>query len=110
MVAAIKGGSLNAHAMIGRLDDGVLLRMKTAAEFMAFSGGDAPLLSKATNIETVVQSGRGAVVPCGKNLFIFNQGGSDLTSEAGRPLGDQVGDTHEILFPGRTTGMRRSLL
>jgi hypothetical protein len=100
MVCAIEGCPLNLDAVVGGLDDGILFCMEAPAEFMPFSGRNLLLLAKATDVQTVIQSGGRAVVARRQNLLVLNEDSSHLSSKAGRPLGHETGNVHEILFPG----------
>jgi hypothetical protein len=69
--------------MVGRLDNRILLGMETAAEFVSFPGWDSLPLAEATDVQAMFQSGRGAVVAGGQDLFVFDQHGPYLPSQAG---------------------------
>ena len=107
MVCTIKGGSPDLNAMIGGLDDGILLCMEPAAELMSFSRGDAQFLAKATDFQAMFQSRRSSIVTGRQNLFVSDEHSPYLPSQTGRALCDEMGDVHEIFFPGRS--MRMSL-
>jgi hypothetical protein len=91
--------------VVGRLDNGILLGVKAPAEFMAFSGGDSELFTKATDLQTVGQTGRSSIVSCRQDLLIFDQNGANMSSQTGRAFGDEMGDIHEVFFPGRSEGV-----
>ena len=56
MVGAVKRGSADRHAMIGRLDDRVLFGVQAPAEFMALSGRNSLLLPETAHIKAVLQA------------------------------------------------------
>jgi len=62
MVRAVKGGPTDLHTMVSRLDDGILFRMETTAEFMALSRGNALFLAEATNVQAMFRPRRGSIV------------------------------------------------
>src|SRR5665647_750995 len=62
LVCAVQLGSLNGHAVICRLNDGVLLGVKTAAELVALAGRNAKLLAQASSLGAVAEAARNAVV------------------------------------------------
>ncbi len=107
VVRTVKGGSLDRYSMVGGLDDRVLLGMKAPAELMSFSGRNPLSLAEAPDIQAVFQTGRRAVVTRGQNLFVFDEDGPHLSSNARGPFRDEVSNIHEIFFPGRS--MRRTL-
>jgi len=65
VVGAVERGSSDCHSVISGLNDGVLLSVEATAEFMSFPRGDGLLFAKATDLEAVLQSGRGAIVTGG---------------------------------------------
>jgi len=100
MVCAIEGGTADPHAVVGRLDDGILLCVKASAEFMPLSGGYPLFLAETPDIQTVFRSGRRAVISRRQNLLILHEKCPHLSPETGGPFGHEMGDVHEILFPG----------
>jgi hypothetical protein len=92
--------------MVGCLDNGILLGVKAPTEFMAFSGGNTKLFTKAADIQTVGKAGRSPIVPCRKDLLIFNKNGTHMSSQTRRAFGHKMGDIHEVFFPGRSEGMQ----
>jgi hypothetical protein len=107
MVGTVKGGSADPHSMVGGLNNGILFGMETTAEFVPLPRRDAFLLTEASDIQTVLKPRRRPIVTGRQNLLVLDENGSHLSSQTGRPLGDQMGDIHEILFPGRP--MRKNL-
>jgi hypothetical protein len=105
MIGAVKGRPLDPHPMVGCLDNGILLGVKATAEFMAFSGRDTQLFTKATDVQTVGETGRSPIVACGQDLLIFDQNGAHMSSQASRTFGNEMSDIHEVFFPGRSEGM-----
>jgi hypothetical protein len=105
MIGAVKGRPLDPYPMVGRLDNGILLGVKAPAEFMAFSGRDTQLFTKATDVQTVGETGRSPIVACGQDLLIFDQNGAHMSSQTGRAFGNEMGDIHEVFFPGRSVRM-----
>jgi hypothetical protein len=83
VVRAVKRCPLNSHAMVGGLNDCILLGMETPAEFMSLSRRDVQLLAKAASIQAVFDTGWGSIVPRGQNLFIFHKKGTHLSSKTG---------------------------
>jgi hypothetical protein len=53
----------------------------------------------------MLQTGRSSIIACCQNLFVFDEDGSHLPPETGGTLGHEMSDVHEILIPGRPTGM-----
>ena len=90
--------------MISGLNDGVLLSVKTTAEFMSLTRGDGLLLTKATDFEAVFQSSGSAIVTRGQNLLVFDEEGAHLSPETRRTFSHQMGYIHKILFPARPGG------
>jgi hypothetical protein len=107
MVRTVKGGSADLHSVVGGLNNGILLGMETTAEFVSLPGRDALLLTEASDIQTVLKPGRRPIVTRRQNLLVLDENSSHLSSQTGRPLGDETGDIHEILFPGGP--MRKNL-
>ena len=105
MVGAVKGCSTNSHAMVSRLDDCILFCMEAATQFMALPGGDSLFLAEAANVQAVLQARRGSIVTRRQDFLVFDEDRADLPSQAGRALGDEMRDVHEILFPGGSAGM-----
>jgi hypothetical protein len=105
MIGAVKGRSLDPHPVVGCLDNGILLSVKTPAEFMAFSGGNTKLFTKAAHIQTVGEAGRSSIVTCGQDLLIFNKNGAHMSSQTRRAFSHEMGDIHEVFFPGRAEGV-----
>jgi hypothetical protein len=87
--------------MVGGLNNGILLGVEAAAEFVSFPRRDGLLFTKAPHIQAVLKPRRCPIVACRQNLLIFDENRSNLSSQTGRPLGNEMGDIHEILFPGR---------
>jgi hypothetical protein len=56
MVCAIKGGPTNPYAVVGGLDDRILLSMESAAEFMPLPRRNALFFTEATDVQTMFQS------------------------------------------------------
>ena len=50
MVCTVKRGSTDLHSVVSGLNDGILLGMKAATEFMPLSRGDPLFLPEATNL------------------------------------------------------------
>jgi hypothetical protein len=73
--------------------------METAAELMAFAGGNTLLLTKAANIEAVTDAGRRAVITSGENPLVPDQNRADIPSGTGGALGNKLSYRHEILMP-----------
>jgi hypothetical protein len=88
--------------MVGCLDNGILLGVKAPAEFMALSGRDTQLFTKAADVQTVGETGRSPIVACRQDLLIFDQNGAHMSSQASRTFGDEMSDIHEVFFPGRS--------
>jgi len=107
MVRAVKGRSPDLDAMVGSLDNRILLGMKTAAELVPFSGRDPLFLAEATDIQAVFHPGGSSVVTGGQNLLILDEDSPHLPPQASGPLGDEVSNIHKIFFPGGS--MRRTL-
>ena len=103
-VCAIKRGSPDPHPMIGGLDDGILLCMEPAAELMSFPRGDAQSLAKTPNFQAMFQSRGSSIVTRCENLFISDKNSPYLPTQAGRALCDEMGDVHEVFFPGGSKG------
>jgi hypothetical protein len=76
--------------------------MEAAAEFMTLPGRDTQLFPQATDIKTVGNPGRGAIISGGKNVFIFDENGPHLPAQAGRAPGHEMGYFHEIFIPTGT--------
>jgi hypothetical protein len=74
------------------------------AAIVPFPGRDAFSLPKTADIQAVFHPGRGPVVTRGQNLLVFNEEGAHLSAQTGRSFGNQMGDVHEILFPGGPEG------
>jgi len=110
MVGAVQRCPLNSHAVVSGLNDAILFGMEATAEFMSLSGRDAHLPAKAPDVQTVLDPGRGSIVPRSQNFLIFYENGTDLSPETGRSLGDKMGDIHEVFVPGGTDGMMTFLL
>jgi hypothetical protein len=110
MVCAVEDGLGDGDAMVGRLDNGVLFGMETAAQLMTFPGGNGLKFAEAADVEAVPQPGRSTVVTRGQDLFVLDEDGPHMPPEAGGPFGHEMGDVHEIFVPGRTVRMRVLLL
>jgi hypothetical protein len=110
MIGAVEGGSPDPHPMIGCLDDGILFRMESAAEFVAFSRWDAQFLAETPDDQAVLQLRRSPIVTRRQNLLILNEDSPHLPPQASRTFGDEMGNVHEILFPRRSEGMNLLLL
>ena len=107
MVRTIQGSSPDLDAMVGSLDNRILLGMKAAAELVSLSGRNSLFLSEATNIQTVFHPGRSSIVTCGQNLLILDEDSPHLSPQAGGSFGNEVSNIHEIFFPGGS--MRRTI-
>ena len=105
MVGTIQGRPANRDAMIGRLDDGILLGMEAPAKLVALTRRNGLLLPKAADIQTVLQAGGSSVVSCGQDFFVSHQDSTHLPSKARRPFSDEMGDIHEVFVPGRPGGI-----
>ena len=99
MVRTVKSGFADLHPVVSGLNDGILLSMEAAAEFVSLSRRDALFLPEATNLQTMLQSGRSPIITRRQNLLIFDEHSSNLPSQTGRSLGNEMSDIHEILFP-----------
>jgi len=104
MVGTVKGGPADLHSVVGGLNNGILLGVEAAAEFVSFPRRDALPFTKASHIQAVLDSRRRSIVACRQNLLIFDENSSNLSSQTGRPFGNEMGDIHEILFPGGPVG------
>src|SRR5512133_4038924 len=97
---AVQGGAVNVGAVLGGLDDGVLLGVQAAAELVALPGRDIEPLAQAAGRITVGNAGRNPVVSGGQDVAILDQHSTNLSAQTGGAGGHQVGDIHEILIPG----------
>jgi hypothetical protein len=59
--------------MLGGLDDGVLLRVQSSAEFVAFAGRNLETLPQAAGCFAVSNPGRNAIITCCKYVAILDQ-------------------------------------
>jgi hypothetical protein len=101
LVGAVKGGAVDVGAVLGGLDDGVLLGVQSSAYLMPFSGRDSELFAQAAAVKTVLNAGRRSVVARCQDVFILYENSADPAAQAGSALLDQVRDLHEIFVPGR---------
>jgi hypothetical protein len=76
-----------------------MLRMKAAAEFVAFSRRDALSLTEAADVQAVFQSGGSPIITRSQNLFILDEKSTYLSPKAGGTFSDKMSDIHEIFFP-----------
>jgi len=90
--------------VVGGLDNCILLTVEAPAEFMPLPGRDSSLLPKTTDVQAVFQPGRSSIVTRGQDFFIFDEHRSYLPPQAGRSLGNEMSDVHEILFPRGSMG------
>ena len=87
--------------MDGCLYDGILFCMQAAAQFMAFTGGDAHLFAQAADIKAMLNSGGSTVVAGSNYAFFPDKNGAYMAPQTGGTLGHQFSNAHEIFFPGR---------
>jgi len=96
-----KSGTLYGYAMVCRLDNSVLFCVNSSAEFMELAGRHLLLFAQAPDFDTVSNSAGSAIIAGGKDSSILYDYRSHRPTVAGRPLGHQKGNIHEIRFPGR---------
>jgi hypothetical protein len=63
--------------MEGRLDDRILLCMKSPAEFMALARGDLHALTQTADIKTVPEPGRRTIISGSKQTAVPDEHGAD---------------------------------
>jgi hypothetical protein len=86
--------------MDGRLNNCILFRMQTSAQLVAFARRNTHLLTQAADIEAVIYSDRGPVVPGGNYSLVPDENSTHMTSQAGRTLGYKFCYAHKVFFPG----------
>ena len=85
------------------LDDGILLGVNAAADFMALPGGYAKLVTKAAQLQAIFRTGGSAIVARGQDVFVLHRHGADVVTAAGGALRHHRGYLEEILvncWPG----------
>jgi hypothetical protein len=88
--------------MIGRLNYGVLFRVKTATKLVFFSRWDFKTIPDTSNLAAMSKAPWGSVVTRREDILILHDDGPNLPSETGGTLGDQVNDAHKIFIPSGT--------
>ena len=100
-MGTIQDSSVNIDAMLGCLDDSILFGMEPATEFVALTGRYIQLLPQAADFGTVTNARWGTVVAGSKDILVLDHHRPDLTPQTGRPAGNEPGDIHKVLIPGR---------
>jgi len=99
LMGAIEHRVSGAGAIETSLDDGVLLRVHTPAEFMVLSGGHILLFPQATHIGAMSYTFGTAVVAAGEYLVVFHEDSAYLAAQTSAASGGQKGHFHEVLLP-----------
>lgn len=99
-VGAVEDGVFDGDAEYGCLYDGVLFGVEAAAYFVSLSWGDVHLFAEAADFGAVFESFGCAVVSGAEDVFVFDEDGADLSSEAGAAGGDEMGHFHEVFVVG----------
>ena len=94
--------AFQTDAVGGGLDDYVLLGVQPPAEFVPLARGNAQLFTQAADVQTVLKTGRSAVVTRGQDPLVLNGQSPDLAAQAGGTLGHEPGYAHEIIRPWKT--------
>src|SRR5215203_6377414 len=98
LMGAVDGGACHGDAVVGGLDDGVLLRVERAlAALAAVHDPD-----QTSHVLAVGHPGWAAVVAGCQDAFVADYDGPDGEAWACRAGRDLVGYAHEVLVPGRT--------
>jgi hypothetical protein len=84
------------------LDDGILFRMETTAQFMTLSRLHREPLPQTADFEAVGDSGRSTVIAGGEDILVLDQHCTHMTAKTGGTSGNKLGDLHEIFIPGRS--------
>jgi hypothetical protein len=92
--------------VVSGLNNGILLSMEATAQLVSLSRRNTLFLPEATDIQTMLDSRRSSIITCGQDFFVFDEDRSNLPSQAGRPLGNEMSDIHEIFFPRGAMGGR----
>ena len=99
VIGAVETSPLYADTVESRLDDGVLLRMQPAAEFMTFARRNLQFLPHAPDIKTMLKPGRGPIVPGGQNSAVTDQNRSNPSPQASGTSGNEGGNVYKVIIP-----------
>jgi len=97
---AIEGGAIDIDAVTGGLDNGILLGVQAAAEFVALSRGDIETFPQAAAGIAVRDAGRYPVVSGGQDIALLDKQSPNLSAQACGTGGNEPGYVHEIFVPG----------
>ena len=95
----VNRSALDIDAVLGRLDDGVLLGMQTAANLVALPAGNAELLAQATRLGAMAQPAGNAVVTRCQDAAVLNDHRAHRTAQARGAGFHLLGQIHEVLVP-----------
>jgi hypothetical protein len=96
LVGAVESCALDADAVNCRLDDGILLRVHGAAEFVVSAAGI--LGARASVIRAVGQALGNSVIAGGENSFVLDQNRTGVPSQTGGPAGYYLRNLHEVII------------
>ena len=99
MIGAIQSGTFRADSMQGRLNNRVLFRVQTAAQFMTFTGRNLELFAQTADIQAMLQFGGSAVITGGQNPAIAHQAGPYRPAQTGAAPGNQFDNIQKISIP-----------
>src|SRR5215211_3307654 len=103
LVGAVNGGACHGDAVVGGLDDGVLLGVERAlAALAAVHDPD-----EASDVVAVGHPGRTAVIAGSQDTFVADDHGAHGEPGARRAGRDLVRYAHEVLVPGGTSLLQR---
>lgn len=90
------------YSMHSSLDNHILFGMQPPAEFMPLPGWDLQFFPQASLVQTMGQPGRSAVVSSAQDTLVLDRHRPHLAPQAGRPLGHEKSDAHEVFRPGQS--------
>jgi len=99
-IGAVQCRTIDVDAVPGGLDDGILLGMQTATEFMAFAGRNIKPFPQTTGVVAMADTGRHSIITGSQDVPLLDQNGADLPAQTGGAGSYQAGNVHEVLIPG----------
>lgn len=98
---AEKDRASNADALHGGLDNYILLRVQTPADFMPGARGDTHFRAQTSAFDAMPKPGWRPVIARGEDMPVPHRNGAHLAPEAGGPFAHKPGDLHEVFGPGQ---------
>src|SRR5699024_8831721 len=106
----VDGGAFYALSQGCRLYYSVLLRVKSPAQLVLFSGGYPQLLPETSpfSLSAVLKPLGRSVIACGYYMLVLHYYSSHVSSKTRGPLCRKLGHLHKIFIPCRSVVHTRS--